>query len=155
VNTVAVAPDNRHALSGSADHTLRLWDLATGHLLCIMIGHVRAVSAVIVTPDGRHGLSASSDRTLRFWDLQTGQAVRVFAGHEGAVSDVAVTPDGQYALSASHDRTLKLWDIPRGVCRATALLESSPLAIGVSPDGRSFVAGDRVGNVYHFQFDVN
>jgi WD40 repeat protein len=155
VSAVAVTPDNRHLLSGSADHTLRLWDLATGHLLCIMIGHVRAVGAVTVTPDGRHALSASSDRTLRLWDLATGQPLRTFAGHEGAVSAVAVTPDGRYALSASHDRTLRLWDIAEGACRVTALLESSPLAIALSPDGRTVVVGDQVGNVHHFHFHVD
>jgi WD40 repeat protein len=150
-----MTPDNRHALSGSDDHTLRLWDLSTGHLLCILIGHVRAVNAVTVTADGRHALSASSDRTLRLWDLSTGQSLRTYTGHERAVSAVAVTDDGQSALSASSDCTLRLWTISEGVCQALAVLESSPLAIAVAPDGRTVVVGDRVGNVHCFHIHGN
>ena len=54
-------PDGRHALSGSADRTLRLWDLATGQLLPYSRAGTRGdVTAVAVTPDGRHALSGSA-----------------------------------------------------------------------------------------------
>ena len=39
VVSVAVTPDGRQALSGSADKTLRLWDLATGQTLHTFTGH--------------------------------------------------------------------------------------------------------------------
>ncbi len=70
VSAVAVAPDDRHALSGSADRTLRLWDLATGQLLHSFTEHGGPITAVAICPDGRHGLSGSRDRTLRLWDLE-------------------------------------------------------------------------------------
>jgi WD40 repeat protein len=155
VSAMAVTDDGRHALSASHDHTLRLWDLATGQHLSSFTDHDDRVSAVAIVAGGRHVLSASHDRTLRLWDLATGQPLRTFTGHEGAVSAAAVTPDGRYALSASHDRTLRLWDISEGACRATALLESSPLAIALSSDGRTVVVGDQVGSVHHFQFHAD
>jgi WD40 repeat protein len=36
---VAALPDGQHAISGSLDHTLRLWDLATGETLRAFTGH--------------------------------------------------------------------------------------------------------------------
>ncbi len=69
VSAVAVSPDSRHALSGSGDRTLRLWDLRTGQLLRTFTGHDDGVSAVAVSPDGLQALSGSHDRTLRIWDL--------------------------------------------------------------------------------------
>ena len=36
---IAVAPDNRTLVSGSADQTVRLWDIATGqNLLTVFVG---------------------------------------------------------------------------------------------------------------------
>ena len=96
-----------HALSGSRDSTLKLWDLATGRLLRTFAGHERMVRAVSLTPDGSHALSGSDDRAVKFWDLTTGQLLRTFAGHENAVSAVAVSPDGRHGLSGSDDRTLE------------------------------------------------
>src|SRR5262249_9274936 len=105
VGAVALTPDGRHALSGSYDGVLRLWDLTTGQLLRSFAGPGGGVGAAAVTPDGRHALSGSYDHTLRLWDLMTGQLLRTFAGHELWVTAVAVTPDGRHALSGSHDRT--------------------------------------------------
>src|SRR5262249_27362189 len=146
VSAVVVTPDGRHALSGSHDRTLRLWDLTpkarlttlrsinsrdrtfqlwdltSGEPLRMFAGHNDQVGAVALTPDGRHALSASSDRTLRLWNLMTGQSIRTLTGHERAVKAVAVTPDGRYALSGSEDRTLRFWEIREGVCRAMVLL---------------------------------
>jgi WD40 repeat protein len=150
-SAVAITPDGRHALSASHEGTLKLWDLSTGQLRGTFIGHEAPVGAAAISPDGRHALSASHDRTLRLWDLATGQVLRIFTGHERTVTAVAVTPDGRLAVSGSTDRTLRFWDVGQGVCRALALLESSPLAIAVAPDGRTIVVGDRVGNLHHFQ----
>ena len=69
VSAVAVSRDGRHALSGSRDRTLRLWDLATGQLVRTFEGHEHGVSSVAISPDGRHGLSGSYDRTVKLWDL--------------------------------------------------------------------------------------
>jgi hypothetical protein len=34
VNSVCFSPDGKHALSGSADHTIKLWNIATGECIC-------------------------------------------------------------------------------------------------------------------------
>jgi WD40 repeat protein len=37
--SVAVTPDGRYVVSGSADNTVRLWDLATGQEVRRFTGH--------------------------------------------------------------------------------------------------------------------
>ena len=69
---MTVLADGRRALSGSANRTLRLWDLETGAELRRFAGHERAVTSVTVLADGRRALSVSWDKTLRLWDLETG-----------------------------------------------------------------------------------
>jgi hypothetical protein len=75
VNSVAFSPDGRHALSGSDDKTVRLWDVDSGAAVHVLEGHTDSVWSVAVSPDGRRALSASEDNTIRLWRLDTGTAV--------------------------------------------------------------------------------
>ena len=111
VLALAVSLDGRYAVSGSADGTVRLWNLATGQCLQVLKGHRLEVGAVALTPDGRYALSGSGDKTLRVWDLRTGQCLQVATGHRADVTAIAVTPDGRHAISGSLDNTLRLWEL--------------------------------------------
>ncbi len=64
VNSVAISPGGRTALSGSWDKTLKLWDLASGKELRTFTGHSKEVTGVAISPDGRTALSGSTDKTL-------------------------------------------------------------------------------------------
>jgi WD40 repeat protein len=67
-----VTPDGRRVVSASQDTTLKVWDLATGRVDAMLVGHAATVTACAVTPDGQRVVSASLDRTLKVWDLATG-----------------------------------------------------------------------------------
>ena len=43
--SVSVSPDGRRAVSGSADKTLRVWDLESGACLRTLEGHARGQRA--------------------------------------------------------------------------------------------------------------
>jgi len=141
VTAVAVTPDGRRAVSASADHTLKVWDLATGAAERTLRGHSARVLAVAVTPDGRQAVSASDDHTLKVWDLATGAAERTLRGHPAWVSAVAVTPDGRRAVSAADYQTLKVWDLATGAEERTLRGHASWVyAVAVTPDGRRAVS---------------
>ncbi len=139
VNAVVVTPDGRRAVSGSADNTLRVWDLETGHSR-VLEGHTNMVMAVAVTPDGRRAVSAGcfDDQTLRVWDLETGQS-RVLAHRCGET--VAVTADGCRAVSAGDDGNLRVWNLATG--ESGVLEHSCGGAVAMTPDGRRVVSCDR------------
>jgi WD40 repeat protein len=94
-----VTPDGCHAVSGSNDRTLRIWDLESGQALRTLEGHTDGVSAVEVTPDGRHAVSGSSDQTLRIWDLDGGKEIAAFTG-DNQMHSCAVTSDGRTIIAA-------------------------------------------------------
>jgi WD40 repeat protein len=64
VQSVALSPDGRFALSGSDDRTLKLWDVGTGKELRSLRGHGSHVKSVAFSPNGRFALSGSLDRTM-------------------------------------------------------------------------------------------
>ncbi|KAH7330049.1 NACHT domain-containing protein, partial [Rhexocercosporidium sp. MPI-PUGE-AT-0058] len=53
VHSVAFSPDSKQVVSGSADQTVRLWDVATGAALQTLEGHTDSVHSVAFSPDGK------------------------------------------------------------------------------------------------------
>ncbi|MCU0486620.1 MAG: protein kinase [Anaerolineales bacterium] len=140
--SAALSSDMRFALSGSYDHTLRLWSLETGACLRTFEGHQGYVNSVRFSPDGRHALSGSSDETLRLWEIQTGECLRVFTGHKYDINAVAFHPSGALAVSASSDETLKLWEIATGACLRTFAGHARAVTCAVfTPDGKHILSG--------------
>jgi WD40 repeat protein len=115
INSIAITPDGKKAVSASDDKTLKVWNLSSGEdqKPLILIDHQGAVNGVAITPDGSKVISGSDDKTLKVWDLVNGQELFSLSGHQEAVNSVAITPDGKKAISASADRTLKVWDLSR------------------------------------------
>ena len=71
VSCVAFSSNGEQALSGSADNTVRLWDVRTAKELRCFHGHESSdgISSVAFCPDGKRALSASYDMTIRLWQL--------------------------------------------------------------------------------------
>jgi WD40 repeat protein len=111
VTSVDFSPSGRYVVSGSQDHTIKLWDVATGREIRTFKGHSDAVSSVKFLPDGRHIVSSSWDKSLRLWNITTGSEIRVSKEHQYKVHAVAVSRTGKYALSGSEDRSLILWSL--------------------------------------------
>ena len=134
VTSVAVLPDGR-CVSGSFDHTLRVWDCNTGECLRTLEGHSDSVNCVAVLLDGRC-VSGSWDKTLRVWDSNTGECLRTMEGHSDSVTSVAVLPDGR-CVSGSGDNTLRVWDCNTGECfRSMEGHSKWVTSVTALPDGR-------------------
>jgi len=106
----------RLVLSGSADTTLRLWDLDRSCCVARLEGHQAAVLCVVVDWPALNALSGSADQCLRLWDLELMRCVEVLHGHASAVTCVAADWSGQLAISGSADRMLRLWSLKCGTC---------------------------------------
>ena len=66
--------------SGSADNTIRLWDLDAGKCLNVLQGHTGIIFSVAFGCDATGRLllaSGSFDETIRLWDVESGQCLRV------------------------------------------------------------------------------
>ncbi|KAF9297290.1 hypothetical protein BGZ88_010473, partial [Linnemannia elongata] len=113
-------------ISGSADWTIRQWNLSSDFQEPIRTfkGHTRGVRSVACSPDGSRIASASEDKTVRVWTLavHSEEGVVVFEGHSDVVACVTFSPFGRQIASASEDKSIRLWNIERGGPEPTVLL---------------------------------
>jgi WD40 repeat protein len=88
VRAVAFHPHGNRLVSGSADRTLRLWqiDQTKSVLIQTIYGHSAEITAVAFSPDGSFFVSAGMDRIIRIWATATGRVQGVLRGHTSQIN---------------------------------------------------------------------
>lgn len=148
VLSIAISSDNQFLVSGSADYTIKIWELQTSRLIATLRGHSEPVYAVAMSPDNQHIVSGSSDNTIKIWELSTGELISTLTGHSDSVYSVAISPDGQTIASGSWDNTIKLWNLPdsisaksgQPICTFTGHSDWV-YSLAFSPDGQMLASG--------------
>jgi WD40 repeat protein len=145
VGSVAFSPDGHRIASGSYDHTVRMWDTATGQPVGPPItDHTGPVYSVAFSPDGHLIVSGSQDKTVRVWDTATRKPVgQPLTGHTDAVWSVAFSPDGHRIVSGSGDKTVRVWDVATGQPIGAPLTGHAEAvsSVAFSPDGKRIASG--------------
>ena len=99
VCSLAFSPDGKTLASGSADHSVKLWDVITGRSLGTLEGHNSEVASVVFSPDGKTIASAAGyhdkDKTIKLWDAAARKIAASLKGHTDAVASLAFSPDGK------------------------------------------------------------
>jgi WD40 repeat protein/serine/threonine protein kinase len=139
--SAAFSPDSRRVVTGSEDHTAKVWDVATGRELFPLVGHKSWVGTTAFSADGRLILTDSVDQTAKLWDATTGRELHTFTGHLGPVSGAAFSPDGQRIVTGSWDHTAIVWEVATGRNLLTLDHDARISAVAFSPDGQRIVTG--------------
>jgi WD40 repeat protein len=107
-------------VSGSADGTIRVWNLDNSREVATLAAHSSSVNKVAFNPaaveingvsygPGQILVSASSDRTVRLWEMSSGSELATLSGHSAEVSDVTICKEGQTLEASRIDDSIRLW----------------------------------------------
>lgn len=144
VNSVTFSADGKKIISGSSDHTIRIWNAQTGAAVGEPLrGHSERVTDVAISQDGKWIASAANDYTVRTWSMSTFSENHVFKGHSDWVTCVAFSPNGDYLISGSLDSTIRFWNVHTGEAVGLPLTghTSWVYSVAFSPDGQEIVSG--------------
>ncbi|MEQ1718121.1 MAG: WD40 repeat domain-containing protein, partial [Hyphomicrobium sp.] len=138
----AFSADAQRLVTGSTDHTARVWDPQSGALLFTLRSHTGYVNTVSFSPDGKLIVTGSHDKTACIWAPETGSLLHTLSGHSGAVLDACFSPDAKRLVTGSDDATACLWDAKTGAEIATMRGHSDKVgAVAFSPDGQRVATG--------------
>ncbi|MEM9264396.1 MAG: TIR domain-containing protein [Cyanobacteria bacterium P01_F01_bin.13] len=147
VNSVSFSPTGQTLASGSADGTIKLWNLQ-GEELNTLNGHSDYVNGVSFSPDGQTLVSGSADGTVKLWNLQ-GEELNTLNGHSDYVNGVSFSPDGQTVVSGSADGTIKLWALNGEVLKTLKAPNGDVISVSLSADNQTLAfASGNSGSVW-------
>ncbi|CAH0490374.1 unnamed protein product [Peronospora farinosa] len=111
VRSISVDPTNDWFVTGSADRTIKVWDLASGQLKLTMTGHINAIRGLEVSPRHPYLFSAGEDKKVLCWDLEYNKIIRSYHGHLSGVFSLKVHPTLDVLITGGRDAVARVWDI--------------------------------------------
>ena len=146
--------DNGTLISGSSDHTLRAWNVATGTQLWVQDVGSAAVMAVALPSHDPHFIAYCEPGTnfnIRMRYSSDGDWRGSVAGHTRRVISLAFKPNSYLLASGSDDKTIHIWDVgDRDNLRHVRTLRGHThgvTSVAWSPDGRTLASGSSDGTV--------
>ena len=110
VYTIQHTPE--YLVSGSRDHTIRIWDLSTYRLRGEpLIGHDQSVLCLQFDQRPEHDIivSGGSDAYVIIWRFSTGEMLhKMTNAHTESVLNLRF--DDRYIVTCSKDKTIKVWN---------------------------------------------
>ncbi|MGR6871736.1 WD40 repeat domain-containing protein [Pseudomonas sp. HK3] len=114
VQTVSMSRDNKWAMSGGDDSTVKVWRLSDGKAMYTW--ELRnQIKVVAITQDGRLGFAASHRDDSILWDLESGQELAKLPQDNGTFQSARFNDDGTQLLTGSSSGQIILWDISKAI----------------------------------------
>lgn len=118
--------DEDKIIIGSDDHTITIYDTATGEMRAKLRGHENGVWALKYV--GNTLVSGSTDRSVRVWDIENKRCTHIFHDHGSTVrcldimlpqqigtdnhGNPIMAPKQPLIVTGSRDTTIKVWKLP-------------------------------------------
>ncbi|MGL4396562.1 MAG: protein kinase domain-containing protein [Hyphomicrobium sp.] len=148
VQALASEPTGRWLASGSADRSVKLWNLDTGTLKRTYRNTSDFVSALAFAADGGMFAAGGLDGMVRLWPTTSSRALRTFASHGAKVTSLAFSPDGRLIASAAENGSVRVRGIKRSrLYWSMSGLEHGARAVAFTPDSRTLATGGEDGTV--------
>ncbi len=148
VKGLAFSANSSRLVSGAADGSVRVWNVADGKLVAETVHEQGAGSVAILGEEGKWFASAHADKVIRVWELpvESGGEVKMhkeLKGHTGDVTTLlAMATDPKQLISGAKDNTARIWNAEGGTVIRSISVGMPVLSLAVSSDGQRIATSD-------------
>jgi len=113
--------ERRLLISGSADHSVKVFDIHSGNVISEFRFHSGAIDLLFVPPKSIRvklaecWCSVGEDRSVILYSIRTMEVIHVFGGHSSSVLAVYFKPEMDYLLVRCSDGALYVWQLGTGL----------------------------------------
>lgn len=113
VLTSDISASGLYALTGSEDHTAKLWDLSTGELKYSW-QHRNKLSTVALSKDDKYALTNAALSQTRLWKISNGKVYNEIGPKLITLSAAEFSSNNKYLLTGHTTQRIDLWNIKKG-----------------------------------------
>src|SRR5262249_35936621 len=136
VTAVALSPDGRLVLTGTADGSVYLWDAESSERLKGPLSHPWPLHSVAFDNSGKRFMTVS-EAVCRVWDAGSADPLGLALGDKRA--SAVVHPNGEQVLIAS-SKAAQFWDIATRKATGPAFRHEDEITcIALNPDGSALL----------------
>jgi WD40 repeat protein len=157
VDSVAFSRDGTTLATGSADGTVRVWDVAAHRQITALTGPAGPVKAVAFSPHGTTLATGSADGTVRLWDVATHRQITALTGPAGPVTSLAASRDGSTLATGYADGAVRLWDLAtrRPIPGPPTSHHGPVFEVAINPAAAILATGYADGTVQVWNLSIN
>ncbi len=111
ISDVAFTPDQSRLITSSWDHSLRIWDIASGqNVKTIQSAHKGRIYAAKLPPKSDRPIvvTGGADKNVKIWNYETGKAVKSVS-FKRRIRGVEVNPSGTRIVASSVGEYVNAW----------------------------------------------
>ncbi len=113
VSTSDISSSGLYAITGSDDHTAKLWDLSTGKLKYTW-QHRNKLSTVALSEDDKYALTNAALSQTRLWKISNGKVRKEIGPKLITLSAAKFSKNNKYLLTGHTTQRIDLWNIKSG-----------------------------------------
>lgn len=146
VNGLVLSTDGKSFLTGSADCTVRLWDVETGEAK--VINQPAGVTAVAMSSDAKIIACGDSSGIVRLFEVSGAEPKELhsFTQQTTPITALTFSPQGKYLFAGSKDGRFLSWNLgvdppravpwpkPEGIPITACFLKKDTLAVGIGSE---------------------
>ncbi|CCX14312.1 WD40-repeat-containing domain protein [Pyronema domesticum] len=145
----AISAHGDTLVSGSYDHTVKVWKISTGEILHTLRGHTQKVYSVVLDHQRNRCISGSMDNMVKVWSLDTGTVLYTLEGHSQLVGLLDLSHDR--LVSAAADSTLRIWDPETGQCKHTLTAHTGAITCFQHDETKVISGSDRTVKMWNIK----
>lgn len=113
VVTTDLSDSGSYAITGSEDHTAKLWDLTTGELKHTW-QHDNKLATVAISHDDKYVLTNAALSLTRLWKVSKGKLHKQIGPKRVTLSSASFSDNNKYLLLGHISQRIELWSVRRG-----------------------------------------